>query len=49
MTRINANIPPKRLTDQMLLAEHREIKLAKVSKENKEFKNKLQKLRDILE
>jgi deoxyribonuclease (pyrimidine dimer) len=26
MTRINANIPPKRLTDQHLLAEHREIK-----------------------
>ena len=26
MTRINANIPPSRLTDQHLLAEHREIK-----------------------
>jgi hypothetical protein len=26
MTRINANIPPKLLTDQHLLAEHREIK-----------------------
>lgn len=26
MTRINAGIPPKKLTDQHLLAEHREIK-----------------------